>query len=94
MRMANTVEIPQPEMQTPKMAPSLRLFNIIMAFQHFAGKSLRATDCADALTDADLDALENSLRKMAERMRQENTDRWPDMHMLASQIEMELRKVY
>jgi hypothetical protein len=54
---------------------SVRLFDIILAFQAFGGKSMRATDAADALTSEDLDACTRTLRKLASHL-----------HRLASEI--------
>lgn len=66
--------------------PSVRFYNILMGFQVFAGKSLRATDHAEVLTSAELDAMEAGLRRMAVSLRKEDANEWPDLHKLADQI--------
>lgn len=63
-----------------------RLYNIICAWQHFAGKPLRVTDAADVMTAEDLTIAENCLRRLANRFVKEDKQEWPELHKLAEQI--------
>lgn len=69
----------------------VRLFNVMMAFQSFAGQPLRAMDASSALTHGELDLIEGSLRKIAAYLSNEDPNEWPELHMLANDIEKWLR---
>ena len=62
-------------------------FNAVMAFQGFAGKSLRAIDAVAALTESELAGLRSALVKIAAHLRTENADDFADLHRLAEHIE-------
>lgn len=72
----------------------VRFYNILMAFQHFAGKPLRATDAAKMLTLQELDCMEAGLRRLANYYRNEPRDQFPELHKLAEQIEKSLDASY
>lgn len=46
-----------------------RLFNIIMAFQQFEGKSLKSLEAADVLGDDQLDVIEGALLGLAKQLK-------------------------
>ena len=63
-----------------------RLYRILIAFATFPGLPSRVIDSADALDAADLDALENALRKLAARMQHESRGQWPELHTASDKI--------
>ena len=67
-----------------------RFYKCIVAFTHFAGKPLKVTDHADALTDTHLDKIEEALQLVASSFRNENKEKWPELHKLADEIERAL----
>jgi hypothetical protein len=69
---------------------AMQLFRVICAFQHFAGKPLKTTDGAEALTAEDLQQMEQGLRKLAAFYRS-RFDQDVEMQALAAQIEQSLR---
>lgn len=83
------MSLPVPAPQREHLMKSVRLYDIIQAFQAFAGKSLKCTDCADALLGVDIGVIEVSLRKMAKEARRIATEdpQFPDLLRLADEIE-------
>lgn len=69
-----------------------RFLNVLFAFQAFAGKSMKAIDSAEALSDADLHGMECGLLRMALSLKQEDKSRFPDLHELAEKIQRKLLK--
>lgn len=67
-----------------------RFFKVVMGFQHFAGKPLRVTDHAKAITPEQMTTLEQVLRNVATSLRTESIDKWKECHRLADQIEASL----
>lgn len=65
----------------------VKFYQVITATQQFAGKPLRSIDAAEVLTNEELDTMKNCLRKVAARLRQEDSDKWEELHILASKIE-------
>ena len=53
---------------TPVEPKPVRFFRVLLAVQAFAGKPLRATQFAEHLTTAELDAMEVGLARMASAM--------------------------
>lgn len=67
---------------------AVRIFPLIMAFQAFAGKPLKATETANVLTNAELDTMQRSLQKIAAEARLiASTQGWPDLAKMADEIE-------
>lgn len=65
-------------------------FRVVMAFQHFAGKSLRCLDSVEKLGEKNLQELEALLIQVAQNLRREDEAQFPDCHKLADQIEKQL----
>lgn len=67
---------------------AVRIYDIILAFQAFGGKSMKCTDAADVLHLVDLSVIEVSLQKMAKEVRKIGKDQnYPDLLKLADDIE-------
>lgn len=64
-----------------------RFFHIVMAWQYFAGKPLKALDAGDVLTHTQLTCIEDSLRDIARVLKESDPEQWADLHKLATQIE-------
>ncbi len=65
---------------------SQRFYSVLVAFQHFAGKSMKSLDHANVLTEEEMTAMENGLRKLAVSLGTEDKKKWPDLHTLAQEI--------
>lgn len=74
-------------MTNPK---EVQFYNIICAWQHFAGKPLRVTDHASVLMQHQLSEMEVSLRALCHSFRTEDPNQWPELHQLADQVEKDL----
>lgn len=70
---------------------SQKLFGIMMAFQKFGGKSMKATECADHIPTQTLEDIEYTLFSMCDALREESVTKFADLHRLADDIERSLR---
>ena len=70
---------------------AMTAYNVIAAFQHFAGKPLRALDAVEDLPDADILAMVRILRNIASNLRTESETDWPELHRLAERIEAKFK---
>jgi hypothetical protein len=65
-----------------------RFFNIIVAMQFFAGKSMKLTDAAESLTEAEIRTIEAALLKVSARCREYSTNPdFADLLKLANEID-------
>ena len=76
-------------MSKPK---GVRLLHIIYAWQHFAGKPLKVTDAEEIFTDREIGEQEDFLIRTRNWCRSQDATKWPELHQLADQIEMELNR--
>lgn len=72
------------------MTDSQRYLRVVLAFGHFAGKSLKVTDAAECVPGPVLDGAELFLRHTASWCHSQNPVKWPDLAKLARQIEAAL----
>jgi hypothetical protein len=75
------------------MDKNMAWFHIVMAFQHFAGKPLRALDGAPVLSEQDINTLKDILQKQVNHLRTEDPVQWRELHDLAFKIEEHLVKI-
>lgn len=68
-----------------------RFMEVVMAFQRFAGKPLRAIDSAKALSEEQLDAMESGLLAAADALLKEDAGEWPELHALGCEILKRIR---
>lgn len=68
----------------------MRFLNILLAFQCFGGKPLKSLEAGNALSEDALLTLELCLHQLADRLREEDEEKWEELHKLAAQIETAL----
>lgn len=64
----------------------MRFYNVLMAMQSFAGKSLKALDYSKQLTDPEIDGMESGMRRIAASLQTEVGEFQPEFERLAEQI--------
>lgn len=77
--------------ETTPTLPGVRFLGIVMAWQHFAGKPLRALDAHEVLTLQELDSLELMLKKMSASLVQHDPQgEYGELHSLGVEINRHL----
>ncbi len=74
------------------MSKQLQFLHILFAFGHFAGKSLKVNEAAEALSPDTLNEMQYGLLQIAAWCRKQDAKEWPDLEKLAFQIETEISR--
>jgi hypothetical protein len=86
----NKVRFMKVEEEEP-VHPALRIFNVVCAFGQFGGQALRCMTPLNKIPPREIDILERIIRDAAAHYRDEDPEKWPELHRLGERLEASLR---